>query len=237
MDLAHALLIETTHPRTGETDSRGKPVRASLPTYWKDVEHAVSAPGQYVLSSLSSVLSRGYDVARNRDYFGNYVYNPNASLGTKAEQVGKYIAPTPFVYSSFERGKQQGNTKSAWLGAFGFPKAPSDLDFTPAEKLARDIIKAHEAPATPEEMAAWREKHDAFVNGKLPLSQARAFMKRARETMLQRQLKNSAVGYLDAKRIYNVASPDEKKSLDHIMREKRMRLLSQGRRAEVNAAQ
>ena len=55
--------------------------------------------------------------------------------------------------------------------------------------------------------------------------------------MLQRQLRNSAVGYLGAKRVYNAASQDEKKSLDHIMREKRMRLLSQGRRAEVNAAQ
>ena len=62
-------------------------------------------------------------------------------------------------------------------------------------------------------------------------------MKRAWETMLQRQLRNSAVGYLGAKRVYNAASQDEKKSLDHIMREKRMRLLSQGRRAEVNAAQ
>jgi hypothetical protein len=72
--------------------------------------------------------------------------------------------------------------------------------------MARDVIKAHEAPATPEEMEAWREKHDAFVSGKLPLSQARAFMKRARETMPQRQLRNSAVGYLDAKRVYNVAS-------------------------------
>src|SRR5260370_37323280 len=37
-----ALYLETVHPRTGEKDSHGKPVRISLPTYWKDVEHLFS---------------------------------------------------------------------------------------------------------------------------------------------------------------------------------------------------
>jgi hypothetical protein len=230
------LQLEMAHPRTGEMDSRGKPVRASLPTYWKDIEHATSDPKRYLLSSLSSIVSRGMDTAENRNYFGDYVYNPNAGLGTKAKQIGAYNFPTPFFASNFMRGKAQGESKTAWLSAFGFPKAPSDLDFTPAEKLARDIIKANEAPATPEELEAWREKHDAFVNGKLPYSQAKAFMKRARESMLQRQLKNSAVSYADARRIYGAANPAEKESLDRIMQEKRARLLRQGRGAELRAA-
>ena len=108
------------------------------------------------------------DLAENRDYFGNYVYNPNASLGlpalpptwavTKAKQAGKYAFPMPFSISNFQRGKQMGEPKTAWLSAFGFPRAPSDLDFTPAEKALRDVIKASRAPATPEQMEAWRAK-------------------------------------------------------------------------------
>ena len=234
---AEKLMLEMTHPRTGEVDSRGKPVRVGLPTYWKDVEHATADPGRYVLSSLSGIVSRGIDTAENRDYSRNYVFNPNAPLGTKLKQIGEYNFPMPFVASNFLRGRSEHESKTKWLSAFGFPKSPSDLDFTPAEKLARDIIKAHESPATPEEMEAWREKFEAFRGGKLPYSQAKAFMKRQRETMLQRQLKNSAVSYADARRIYDAANADEKKILDPIMREKRMRLLREGRASEAKAAQ
>lgn len=234
---AHALYLETVHPRTGELDSRGKPVRISQPTYWKDVEHATSDPGQYVMGSLSEVLGKGIDVAHNEDYFGNYVYNPNADALTKAEQIGKYVAPVPFSISNFRRGSQQGQEKSAWLSAFGFPKAPSDLDFTPAEKFAQKIIKTSEERATPEEMEAWREKREAFNEGKLSHREAEKFIKRARETMLQRQMKNSHITYADAVRVFQRASPEERHSLTAIMREKRTRLESEGRRGEVKAAE
>jgi hypothetical protein len=237
MSAEAAMLLEVTHPRTGETDSRGKPVRISLPTYWKDVEHAAAHPAQYVLSSLSGIVSKLIDTAENKDYFGNYVYNPTAPISTKLKQAGKYNFPMPFVASNFIRGKAQNESKTAWLSAFGFPKAPSDLDFTPAEKLAQKVIKQHEPPATPEELEQWREKHQAFIDGKLPLSQARGFMKRARESMLQRQMKNSAVSYGDARRIYELANPEEKKTLDHIMREKRVRLMREHRGGEVKTAE
>jgi hypothetical protein len=237
MSAEAAMLLEVTHPRTGETDSRGKPVRISLPTYWKDVEHAAAHPAQYVLSSLSGIVSKLIDTAENKDYFGNYVYNPTAPISTKLKQAGKYNFPMPFVASNFIRGKAQNESKTAWLSAFGFPKAPSDLDFTPAEKLAQKVIKQHEPPATPEELEQWREKHQAFIDGKLPLSQARGFMKRARESMLQRQMKNSAVSYTDARRIYELANPEEKKTLDHIMREKRARLMREHRGGEVKTAE
>jgi hypothetical protein len=120
-DLRH-LFLETVHPRTGDTDSRGKPVRMSLPTYWKDVEHPSSNPSQYVLSSLSTTLSKGMDLAENRDYFGNDVYNPNASLGK--QQSAKYSFPMPLSVSNYRRGQQMGEPKTAWLSAFGIPAGP-----------------------------------------------------------------------------------------------------------------
>ena len=41
------------------------------------------------------------DLAENRDYFGNYVYNPDAKLGVQLEQAGKYAFPTPFSVSNY----------------------------------------------------------------------------------------------------------------------------------------
>ena len=231
-DLRH-LYLETVHPRTGDTDSRKKPVRISLPTYWKDVEHVSSSPSQYVLSSLSSTLSKELDLAENRDYFGNYVYNPNAPLGTKAKQAGKYAFPMPFSVTNYQRGRQMNEPKTAWLSAFGFPRAPSDLDFTPAEKALRDVIKASRAPATPEQMEAWRAKREAYEQGKLSAAEARRFIKQERESFLEREFKNSAVSYTDAVRIHNLATPEEKPLLDRLLRVKRSNQLKRYGAGEV----
>jgi len=219
-DLRH-LWLETVHPRTGDTDTRKKPVRISLPTYFKDVEHLLTSPGNYLRSSFSSTLSKGMDLAENRDYFGNYVYNPHATLGTKIKQGGKYAFPTPFVVSNYQRGQQMGEPKTAWLSAFGFPRAPSDLDFTPAEKALRDLIKDSRAPATPEQMEEWRAKREAYKAGKLSQAEAKRFIKQDRQSFLEREFKNSAVTYTDAVRIHNLATPAEKPLLDRLLRAKR----------------
>jgi hypothetical protein len=228
-ELRH-LYLETVHPRTGELDSRGKPVRVSLPTYLKEIEHATTEPGKYILSSLSSILSRGMDTLENRDYFGNYVYNPHATLGTKAEQIAGYNAPVPFVASNYERGKQQGLTTTAWLSAFGFPKSPSDLDFTPAEKLARSLVK-HD-PATPEEMKEWREKREAIEAGTANRSDTKRYLKSQRYSWLQRQVKG--MGYGDALSVYNVANENEKSELSRIIATKRRNALHAGKAEEVD---
>lgn len=223
------LYLETVHPRTGETDSRGKPVRVSLPTYLKEIEHATTEPGRYVLGSLSSILSRGLDLAENRDFFDNYVYNPHAKFGTKVKQGAEYMAPVPFVASSFERGKQQGLTTTAWLSAFGFPKAPSDLDFTPAEKLARSLVK-HQ-PETPEELADWRSRREALENGTASREDVKKYLRTQRLTWLQRQVKG--MGYGDALDVFDVANPEERGELTHILETKRKNALKSGKGAEV----
>jgi hypothetical protein len=231
-DLRH-LWLETVHPRTGDTDSRKKPVRIGLPTYWKDVEHVSSSPSQYVLSSLSSTLSKGLDLAENRDYFGNYVYNPNDPFATKTKQAGKYAFPMPFSVSNYQRSKQMNEPKTAWLSAFGFPRATSDLDFTPAEKALRDVIKASRAPATPEQMEEWKAKREAFNQGKLSTAEAKRFIKQQRESFLEREFKNSAVTYTDAVRIHNLATAEEKPLLDRLLRVKRANQLKRYGAGEV----
>lgn len=232
---AKAIYLETVHPRTGELDSRGKPVRVSLPTYWKDVEHARANPAQYIMGSLSSTLGKGIDLAHNEDYFGNYVYNPNAALGTQLKQAGKYAFPEPFSLGNFERGQQSGGTKTAWLSGFGFPKAPSDLDFTPAEKLARDLLKSREPRHTPEEMDEWQQKRDAFEQGKLSGAEMHRYLKQQRGTWLQREVKQLTYG--ETVRVMEKANDNERSSLHHVIAEKRMNVLKKGGYRKVEEAE
>lgn len=229
MSARQALYLEFMHPRTGETDSHGKPVRVSLPTYIKEIEHASTEPVRYVVGSLSSMLSRAIDVGENKDFFGNFVYNPHAGIGTKAKQIGEYVAPTPFVYSSYQRSEQQGQHTAAWLSAFGFPKSPSDLDFTPAEKLAREL--AHHEPETPEEMEEWREKRNALQDGTASQHDMKKYLKTQRYTWLQRQV--HGMSYKDALDVMDKASPSEQMELHKIMDTKRHNALKAGKTAEV----
>ncbi|MBZ5551014.1 MAG: hypothetical protein LAO22_24175, partial [Acidobacteriia bacterium] len=215
---AKAMYLETVHPRTGETDSHGKPVRISLPTYWKDVEHAISNPAQYVLGSLSTTLGKSLDLAHNEDYFGNYIYNPNAGLGTKLKQSGKYVFPTPFVLSNYQRNLKSAGKKTAALSAFGFPKAPSNLDYTPAERMAADLLKVREARHTPEEIEAWQAKHEALKAGELGRKEMHRYLRDQRHTWLERDFRR--LTFPEALKVYNVASEEEKGTLDPLMRRK-----------------
>jgi len=154
-------------------------------------------------------------------------------FATKAKQAGNYAFPMPFSVSNYQRGKQMNEPKTAWLSAFGFPRAPSDLDFTPAEKALRDVIKASRAPATPEQMEARKAKREAFNEGKLSPAEAKRFIKQERESFLEREFKNSAVTYTDAVRIHNLATPEEKPLLDRLLRVKRANQLKRYGAGEV----
>jgi N12 class adenine-specific DNA methylase/2'-5' RNA ligase len=228
---------ETMHPRTGETDSRGEPSRISLPTYVKEIEHARRDPRRWLMGSLSTIVSKAKDIAQNEDYFGNYVYNPNASLGTQAKQIAKFAFPVPFVASSYVRGSETGGHKTAVLGSFGFPKAPSDLDWTPAEKLTHDILQAKRAPHTPEENEAWRQKQEDLKSGNVTRKEARRWVKDQRLTWLQRDFKNGQLSYFDKVRIWNAANEEEKDALAVQMRRARRNMREAHRTAEIEAAE
>lgn len=224
------LYLETVHARTGEHDSRGKPVRIDLPTYLgKDVESFRRDPARYFTGSLSGIVSNALDVAKNQDYFGNYVYNPHAGTLTKAGQIAKHMAPSAFIVSNYERAKEAGTGRAGMLGAFGFPRAPVDLDFTPAERLMRELTP--HVPETPEEVQEWQQRREALEKGQLGRREARAYVKAQREEWLVRGFKR--LPYADAIRVYNAANDDEKSELHRWMREKRRNLIRKGRSDEV----
>jgi hypothetical protein len=224
-DKNSSLLRETMHPRTGELDQRGEPVRLSLPTYWKDVEHA-SKPMQYVVGSLSATAGRAIDVAQNRDYFNNYVYNPNDDLGTQVKQIGKYVAPTPFGIGGYLRSKGEGvGTTTRVMSSFGFPRAPRSLDFTPAESMAHDILQAKRGPKTPEEQEETRDYLQRRASGELSPAERKSQIKGIGKSFLVKTMQSlvrEGATMQELRRIEDKASPEEKSQIHIIMLRARM---------------
>lgn len=117
------IVKEVVFPRISATDPSK---RISTPTYWKDMFHLQHDPKGYISSSLSSTIGDFSDVWRNKDFQGNWVYDPNDPLHKKALDVIKYFFPTPFSlqqgYKSYKQGKPfLGETVEGFIG---LTKAP-----------------------------------------------------------------------------------------------------------------
>lgn len=219
---ARELYKETMHPRTGEQDNRDKPVRISLPTYMKDIEHLAGGVGGYVKGSFSATTASVIDILQNEDYFGNYVYNPNATLASQAQQAIGYAFPLPFIFSNYTQLKEMGDDKSAWLASLGFPRAKRDWDFTAAEKLADSILKAKRARHTPEEQEEWREERRQLQSGELSPEEEDKIQKKLELSWLVRNFKQ--LQYDEALAVYDVATPEEQDTLEQYLETKRENL-------------
>lgn len=105
------LVKEVVFPRISKDDPTK---RISTPTYWKDMFHLQHDPKGYISSSLSTFVRDSVDVWNNKDFQGQWVYNPNDPLTKETLDVIKHFFPTPFAL-------QQGSIE----GFMGITKAPN----------------------------------------------------------------------------------------------------------------
>jgi hypothetical protein len=68
-------------------------------------------PGQTILNKTHPLISMIGDVAKNRDYYGYEIRNPNANVAEQAGQVAKYVV------KSFEPFWTRGARKNIQSGA------------------------------------------------------------------------------------------------------------------------
>jgi hypothetical protein len=220
-----ALVEELLHPRTGDYDDyTGKPVRLTLPTGIKDFEHAYEDPRGYLRSSESSFVGNMLDTWENRDFLGNYVYDPNGTLYQKMAQVLTYNVPKPIAVDNYLRDSQKEDFSRSKAGLFGLTLAPRDLDYTPLEKRLDDLVKAQKTPETPEAREEYVERMKAIRNGEITGPARAAAIREARKPLVLRQF--NKLSYLDAKRLYDeYANEDEKRELKPAMALKRYNAL------------
>lgn len=223
LNVLEAADLEALHPRTGKTDPHGKPVRFNIPADLRDYEHAVTGLGSYAYNSLAPWLTGIIETIRNRDWKGDYVWNPNPGKGFDAFKQGIFYNLEknyqPITASSYNNkaGAQDTTTKvERTLGLIG--GAPKGMDDTRsvarAEKL-RETSDPH-APLTPEQQT----EKDVSKEAPPTHAQARYALKTRNMTELEKIVMH--LSYTDAKDVFEHATPDEKKALQPIMRKKQI---------------
>jgi len=129
-----------------------------------------------------------------------------------------------------------GEGTTAWLSAFGFPRAKVSLDFTKAEQEIYDILATKHTPSTPEQQAGWEEKRRAFEAGELSPTEARTYIQKAKTSWLEYHFKHD-LEYRQAVEVYDLGTESEKDLLKPLLNQKRYNLLKRGRVSEVEEEQ
>src|SRR5205814_74630 len=67
-------------PKTGELDQAGRPRRASLPTYVKDVYHYFTEPGKTIANKVAPIWNLFAEMIANEDFYGTEIRNADDPL-------------------------------------------------------------------------------------------------------------------------------------------------------------
>ena len=226
---ADDVMKNLTFPRIDKDDPSQ---RVSIPTYWKDLIHLVHNVPDYIHSSMTGEIGRAMDTWNNRDFYGRQVYNPDDPLFQKAKDVMEHMIPVPFSGGSYFSARQSGASrlKSA-AGFLGYPKAPYYVSHTHAEQKADELIRAQlpQGSRTKEQyektiqerqvVSAVKRGDTTFeeAENKGLISAKRGFelSRNLNESHLQQQV--GKLGAVDAMKVYDLSSPDEKAQIKDII--------------------
>lgn len=228
--------------KTGEVDERGNPIRVSLPSYMKDVFHAANDPKSTVTNKLHPLLSTLGDMLHNKDFYGVEIRHSGDPVMKQILQelgfAGKQFIP--FTYrnaATLHESKAPLALQAA--GLVGVTKAPASVNKSSAQALADQINSDARPNATRTSEQAEHGKlrsrltgmlrigkgqdelTTALRNGDISPKEAVAIQHAARMTTLQASVNHLSLN--DAERVYEKASPDEKKQLEPILLAKRDR--------------
>jgi len=222
-------------PQTGELDRNGNPVRLNLPSYIKDIVAYSKHPLTSFGHSLNPMLSAGWDLLNNRDFYNTQIHNPEDPWGEQAKEIAQWGAGelVPFSVSGamqlHDDGSPLWKQVAPW---FGFTPVPQRLTMTPAQELASELMAAAmpQQAMTRAEFAkkktlkdivamikngasadAMPELAGAIQRGDLNAASLHVMLEKLRMTPLQFQVHMMTAEA--ALRVWQVANPDERAML------------------------
>jgi hypothetical protein len=157
-------------PKTGRKNADGSDERLAFPSYVKD-EYAISHhPLQTVQHKLHPSLSMLAEIATNKDFYGNQVYNPEDDIPTEAKQFMEYLGKAFLPYSLQGASKNASTGSSAAMTALpfvGITPAPSDVTHSAFQNYVREHYPETAAGQkysnqTPEQAAQSQKFFDAL---------------------------------------------------------------------------
>ncbi len=141
--------------RTGRKDQQGNDERFLLPSYMKDILAYARHPGQTLLNKTHPLVSIVSDVAKNKNYYGVEIRDPQAGLATQAGQAGAYVIKSfePFWTRGARQERERGAGAARQVAPFfGVMPAPRSVTQSPAESLAHDLM-LEQVPSGPRTQA------------------------------------------------------------------------------------
>ena len=166
-------LLDFYYPRSGAKRPDGSAERIQFLTYLKDVVGMRKHPAKTVWAKTAAPLHMLNDLINNRDYWGNYIVDPDEeSPFKKTWDVLKYGVGSakPFSLQGWQASEKR-TPGMAVLNVFGARPTPKWLLQTPAEeKIAQYQEGKTRKAMTPEEAAISKSKYDAikdFREGKV----------------------------------------------------------------------
>jgi len=225
-------LKDYAFPKVGK-DASGNPIRISLPTYFRDAFNLSKDVPGYIRSSMSGLATRIIEAMQNRDFYGNYVYDPNDPDFKKAIAFINHAANPagilPFSVQQLTKFREEkAPTATQALGFFGFTKAPREVIETPFEREVRKVYnqKFPHKPLTPAEQTLDKEKRElrkkiragqfedleaAVQKGLVSPKGLRTFLRDAQSDPLK--LMFSRLPKSEQERLLPLATPEERERL------------------------
>ena len=220
-------------PKTGDLDEQGRPRRIVLPTYMKDAFHFATEPGKTLANKASPMISLVSEMLNNQDFYGTEIRDKDdpiiKQLLSMAEHIGK--TAMPFGVRQVQRSNEQGlSARDKVMPFFGLVPAPSALNESKAERLARELQKERLPRGARSQEQADRSKlkrelgrsiargegigaaaKAAVVSGELTTRDALTAAKAGKQSSLQRSFNGLPID--DALKVWAVADEDERQQL------------------------
>lgn len=228
-------------PRTGNKKPDGADERVSIAGYFKDL-YAVAhdLPGsalQTAKNKAHPLLNLIADVLMNEDFYGTEIRTPTDPTLRQLGDVLKYVAGEfkPFSVTNVERRVKEGGGRAAVESFFGVTPAPASTTRSAAETAINKIMVTRGVSTKTQEQAAMAQARrelrtglaagnaaaisEARAKGQLTPRQIRQARRDARLSGLQRGFRSLTME--EALDVYELATPEERRSLLRWLRVKR----------------
>jgi N12 class adenine-specific DNA methylase len=254
------ILKDLYYPRNGTIGANGRMARSALPSYMKDVFHYWKAPLTTITNKLHPALSIVAEMIKNKDFYGTELRHEDDPIVKQAGQVLAHVGKSfePFAVRGYRQNSEQGASMTQKLMPFiGITPAPSDVNKTAAEKLADEMIRDRmpQGARTQDQFDRSKEKQkvERALRAKDPAASDMIMDVRARGLFNDRQLKDMRqeaerpnlynkmkhLDWLSALKVYEVATPEERDTVNKLMRDKELNFKQANpiRWREIKAAQ
>lgn len=149
--------------RTGEIDSKGRPVRFLFPSYMKDLFAWYEAPGHTAVAKTHPLWSMIGELARNKDYYNTLIRDPQSSQGQQIMDMGQYVLKQYIPFGI--RGTQQVAEYAKFseepgrfiAPQFGIMPAPRAYTSSPAAQVIEEYNTMMRSAYSTKETAAAKE--------------------------------------------------------------------------------